>query len=576
MNLVWIACFVKLVVGEYDYIVVGGGTGGGTLATELAIKGFKTLLIEAGPDYYKANQSTPAFMGNSAEDEAISFGFEVKHYDNGVNYFYPRAGVLGGCTTHNEMISIYPNTRDFELMQKLTGDGTWAEKNMRQYFRRLEKNQFRIRPKDQDHGFMGWMSNSYIDFLTQLKLDSNLVSFTLAMVGNPFYDVNGRDERGRLNSDREARVFVPQAVDFVSKTRANFPKYIKSIQKKYPLDVWTDTFVTKLVFQGTTAVGVEYKKGRYLYRASPLSSDANRKNASPGTIRAKKEIILAGGTFNTPQILMLSGIGDKQHLSEFNIPVVADVPGVGRNMMDRYEIPIVNRYNSTFALLKGCQFKSSSKDPCFREFLNHTGPYTSNGAISGKLQKSNPSLREPDLFILNTLSDFHGYYHGFAKNIQQRTDSSTHLILKARTSNTNGQVKLLSSDPFDVPDINFRFFSDGESDLDILVQALKQERSFIKRNIFVPYEEVFPGNHIQTNKELRKYIKDTSWGHHACCTAKMGTSDDPLAVVDAKFRVREVENLRVVDMSIFPQIPAFFPATYVHMMAMKAADDITS
>ncbi|KAJ9079670.1 hypothetical protein DSO57_1033056 [Entomophthora muscae] len=558
------------VLADYDYIVVGSGPGGGTLATELALKGFKTLLIEAGPRYFQANQSTPAFQARASEDPATTFDFNVKHYDNNARYFYPRAGVLGGCSIHNAMISVYPNARDFKLMQTITGDEAWSEPNMRKYFKRMERNQYTT---SQNHGYGGWLSTSYINFLRQLRLDANLLDFLAAVIGGIFYDLNGKDRNG-LNTDKEANVFVPQAVDTARYTRANFQKYMRNVESKTRLDIWTNTFVTKVLFKGKVAVGVEYRKGRYLYKASPLSTDANRRRASKGSVMAS-EVIISAGTFNTPQLLMLSGIGPKEHLESFNIPVVADVAGVGRNMMDRYEIPIVIQYQAKFNLLKACKFTPTEEDPCYREFIQtSTGPYTSNGVVSGKLVKSNKSLREPDLFILNALSDFHGYYRGYSKNLARRLDSSTRLILKAHTSNTNGQVKLQSNDPFDVPDINFHSFSDGDRDLNILVNALKNERNFLKRNILVKYKELHPGPRIKTNQQIRSYIKDTAWGHHACCTAKMGTPDDPDAVVDAKFRVRGIKNLRVVDMSIFPKIPGYFPAVYLHMMAMKAADDI--
>ncbi|KAJ9073562.1 hypothetical protein DSO57_1014952 [Entomophthora muscae] len=550
---------VFAVVAEYDYIVVGSGPGGGTLATELAIKGFKTLLIEAGPHHFEANQSTPAFQARASEDPNTAFEFQVNHYTNDTLYFYPRAGVLGGCSVHNAMITVYPNTRDFKLMQDITDDANWSEQNMRSHFRRMENNQYMPNWLSFDHGFKGWFKTSYVNFLVQLKMDPALVNLFISVMGNPFYDLNGRGYFG-LNTDSEARVFVPQAIDKTSYTRTNFPKYIYEVSKKHPLTVWTDTFVTKVLFEGNVAVGVEYKKGKYLYKASPLGSEENRQKAITGTVNAKREIILSGGTFNTPQILMLSGIGDQDHLQEFEIPVVSHVPGVGRNMMDRYEISIVSQYEDEFNVVKGCQFTPSSGDPCYKEYIEkRTGPYTSNGLISGQLKKSNPNLKEPDLFILNSLSDFHGYHNGYSKNVPKTLNSSTRLILKAHTNNTNGHVKLLSSNPFDVPDINFHSFSDGDSDLNILVHAIRAEREHLRESIFIPHKELYPGDHVQTDEEIRQYIKANAWGHHACCTAKMGTPDDPTAVVDAKFRVRGVKNLRVVDMSIFPKIPGYFP-----------------
>ncbi|KAJ9084834.1 hypothetical protein DSO57_1020013 [Entomophthora muscae] len=256
----FIMLHILKVATSYDYIVVGSGPGGGTLATELAIKGFNTLLIEAGPDYFQANQTTPAFHAKASEDPAISFDFQVKHYDNDVSYFYPRAGVLGGCSVHNTQISVYPNSRDFKLMQRITGDDGWSEINMRSYFTRFEGNQYLFPLLHPDHGYDGWFKTSYISFLVQLKLDPVLVNFIAGVIGNPLFDLNGKSFTG-LNTDKEARVFIPQSIDKTRFTRTNFPKYIRSVARNHPLTIWTDTFVTKVLFNGTTAVGVEYKKG---------------------------------------------------------------------------------------------------------------------------------------------------------------------------------------------------------------------------------------------------------------------------------------------------------------------------
>ncbi|KAI0218346.1 hypothetical protein L0F63_006075, partial [Massospora cicadina] len=563
------------VICNYDYIVVGGGTGGGTLATELAIKGFKTLLIEAGPEYYTANQTTPAFYANASEDPATLFDFDVKHYNNDARYFYPRASALGGCSVHNAMVAVYPNSRDFELMRQITGDDEWAEKNMRKYFKRLEGNQYLSRLLNPDHGFDGWFKTSYINYLIQLKLDPMVLNYILATIGNPLFDLNGKDAFG-LNTDKESKPFIPQSVNKKGYTRANFPGYIRSIAKQYPLDIWTNTFVTRVLFDGNVAVGVEYKKGRYLYKASPLSSDYNRKSATHGIVMANKEIIISGGTFNTPQILMLSGIGDKHHLTEHGIPVVSHVPGVGRNMMDHYEISIVNKYPRDFELTKNCKFTPTDDDPCYQEYLiKRTGPYTSNGILSGQLRKSSSRLTEPDLFVMDGLVDFHGYFRGYSKVIAETHRATTRLILKAHNNNTKGRVKLLSTDPFEVPEINFHYFSDGNSDLNILVDAIKVQRKLLKA-IIVPHAEYHPGEDVQTNEEIRRHIKAKAWGHHACCTAKMGPPTDSMAVVDSKFRVRGVAKLRVVDMSIFPRIPGYYPVIYTHMMALKAAKDIVA
>ncbi|KAJ9084462.1 hypothetical protein DSO57_1024143 [Entomophthora muscae] len=600
----WLSVLVCGVLGSFDFIVVGSGPGGGSVAVSLAKKGFKTLLMEAGPDAYNTNNSVPVFHAKASEDSGVTFDYSVQHNAGEPGVFYPRVGALGGCSIHNAMLAVYPNSRDFETMKRITGSNSWDERNMRRYFKALEKQMYRhnllpdelqrnttqeisqmlgipmetlmalmpLTPNPNDHGSDGWLTTSPINLLRQLALDPALAELLPTVLGDPAIDMNGYTPQGKLWSDQEGRMFIPQSVDPTSFTRANFPAHLKETATKYPLTIWTDTFVTKVLFKNTTAVGVEYVQGKHLYRASPLAS--NEPNNLPRkTIAASMEIILSAGAFNTPQLLMLSGIGDKSHLASFNIPLVSDVWGVGRNLMDRYEIPIVLKYPQPFSAIENCTFSPTLSDPCYRAYLNRKGPYISNGIFSGQLKKSSQHLTEPDLFIGSVLSDFHGYFRGYAQHFASHPEAFTKLLLKARTQNSFGEIHLLSPDPFDTPSINFHSFEEGDADLEILTKALQHERKLLQ-SLASPHTELYPGPQVQTDDEVREYIRTNAWGHHACCTARIGPDSDMKAVLDPQFRVRGVQRLRVIDASAFPEIPGLFPVLYLHMFAMKAADTV--
>jgi choline dehydrogenase len=169
---------------------------------------------------------------------------------------------------------------------------------------------------------------------------------------------------------------------------------------------------------------------------------------------------------------------------------------------------------------------------------------------------------------------FHGYYPGYSKEVERTKNFLTWMVLKAHTENRAGLVRLKSADPRDRPDIDFRYFDDeagAQRDLDALVKGFEFVRSVSKHNSAIK-NEVIPGSDITSDAQIREFIQDNAWGHHASCSNPMGKASDPNAVVDSEFRVIGTENLRIVDASVFPRIPGFFIVTPVYMIAEKAAD----
>ena len=268
------------------------------------------------------------------------------------------------------------------------------------------------------------------------------------------------------------------------------------------------------------AVGVEYLRGERLYRASAKPSDGGERRE----LRASREVILAGGAFNTPQLLMLSGIGARADLERHGIAVKVDLPGVGKNLQDRYEAGVVHRMNfEEWALFRDAKFDSS--DPQFQRWqTKRDGPYITNGAVLTLFKKSAPERPLPDLFCMALLGRFDGYYPGYSRQFAEHLNYLTWAVLKAHTNNCAGEVTLRSADPRDTPEINFRYFQDGtpdhEQDLDSVVDGIKFVRKMTAHleSIGVIADEESPGKQVESDADLRDYVRHTAWGHHASCS----------------------------------------------------------
>ncbi|TPX12720.1 uncharacterized protein E0L32_000897 [Thyridium curvatum] len=616
----------------YEYIVVGSGAGGGPLAARLALAGHKTLLIEAGDDQgANPNYTVPAYSAKASEDETMAWNFFVRHYaddqrqardykttyetPDGGEYtglsppagstmkgtLYPRTGTLGGCTAHNALVAVYPYESDFEYIASMTGDASWNPANMRKYFKRLEHNKYS--PLSPGHGHDGWLSTETAPLSIPLK-DPQLLSLFLGgafALGNLTHSIFNLATLliGDANADTERRDKTPGFYQVPLSSsggkRVGSRDFVVSVRdatnrdgsKKYPLDVRLQSHVTNVIFDQSVkpprATGVEFLDGAYLYRASPRSKNAGP--GTPGTASASREVIISGGTYNSPQILKLSGVGPAAELQKFNIPVIADLPGVGTNLQDHYEVAVQGHPPKDFSALKGCTFSVNGQpDPCLdrwnRPFLGDRGTYASGGFGVTMLYPSSVTANgDYDTFIFGGPINFRGYFPTYSLNVTSRHDWYTWAILKGHPRNTAGTVTLRSADPLDMPDITYNYFDtgsgDANADLKAISEAIKLARDAFKRQL-VPVTEVLPGSQVQSQEDVEQYIKDTAWGHHASSTCPIGADGDPMAVLDSKFRVRGVTGLRVVDASVYPRIPGTFTAVSTYMVGEKAADDILS
>ncbi|KAJ2997901.1 hypothetical protein NUW58_g478 [Xylaria curta] len=403
--------------------------------------------------------------------------------------------------------------------------------------------------------------------------------------------------------DRDtAKMFarLPEAMDNVNYRRSSPRDYVYDTvtaknadgSKKYPLDVALHTLVTKVTFANKTcrgkpkANGIEYLFGQSLYRADPRST--NTDTGKPGSVKATKEVIVAGGAFNSPQILKLSGVGPKEELKKFGIPVVLDLPGVGTNLQDRLEVSVNAQFPTNFTRILDCTFLAVEEDPCWTQYADTRnkgaakGAYASSGNYFGGFWTSSYSEDgEQDLWIGGFPGTFNGFFPGYSSNAATATFKNywSWLVLKAHTRNRAGTVKLQSANPRDVPIITFHTLYEGlpkeeaDKDANALVEGIRMAQSFYANTPNVDGLPVqwWPPVNYTSDADLHEWVTEEAWGHHASCSNPIGADNDPMAVLDSKFRVRGADGLRVVDASVFPKIPGTFIALPVILAAEKAS-----
>jgi choline dehydrogenase len=640
--------------GPFDYIVVGSGAGGGPLAANLARNGFRVLLIEAGDDPGKLDvYKTPVFHARSTEHPDMRWDYFVEHYSDQEKFsadiqdskfekaqadrnvgsiFYPRAGALGGCTSHNALIFVYPHASDWNHISEMVGDTSWNADNMRRYLRIVETCHY-APLGDQDHGVSGYLNVSKTDVKVSLS-GALMTARLLRLISSTVMAFNGTNSilggltgllsfmNRDLNSlDTEQSqgagpAMIPMCTD--GHARSGPREYISQTAAQFKnLTVMTNALVSKVLFDDAPgpdgklrATGVEILLGKKLYRADrdPIN------NAPTQTIQrlATREVIVAAGAFNTPQLLKLSGIGPKEELAQFKIPVKVDLPGVGTNLQDRYEVAVIGGLERDLELLDRCTFNpdDGDADPCLKDWhAGKTNLYTTNGGLVAVTLKSpfqqSGSEGDPDLFCFAVPGKFKGYYLDYSKDALAATDQNgkridgqadhhhlSWLILKGHTRNEKfGTVTLRTADPRDTPKINLRYFGDkrtgeisaaAQNDLNAVVHGVKFVRQinelcaadgFSLGEAFT-FDEDARLKSASSDEEIAEFVRKEAWGHHASCTCPIGSASDPNAVLDPNFLVRQTSNLRVVDASVFPRIPGFFIVSAIYMISEKATDVI--
>ncbi|KAF2474943.1 alcohol oxidase [Lindgomyces ingoldianus] len=624
----------------YDYIVTGSGPGGGTIATNLARHGYSVLLVEAGDDQ-SADIGTQilSFYGGNGP---VKWDFFVRHSDDlertkkynlltwkladgsywvgreppekdakMMGVYYPRGATLGGSAIVNAAATWLPSDSDWDYFDRGVGDGIWSGKDMRKIFERIEHNNY-LEPGAPGHGFKGWLQTNNaekIDYPTSsLKLvilqaalkiigkDPSKVIDYLTSDGN-YLDAERDKAEGLFglpfHAEKNWKRFSPR--DYIFATRN---ETTANGTQKYQLHLQLRSLATKVLFEEVCghshgkpkAIGVEYLEGTAMYKGDSRFNPAAKGRI--GQAFARKEVIVSGGTFNSPQLLQLSGIGPKALLQKYNISVIADLPGVGRNLQDNYEMPVVGHAKTNMTTPVNTTGPACTQgapgDPCVDLWRQGKGPYAHAGQNAwGLLLKSKHSLDgERDTFIFSTGGG--AAFRGFAPPTNQpSTDPPTTFswsTVKIHPQNTAGVIQIKSNNPQDMPDINFNHFVEG-ADTDLA--AILDTVAFGRKAFFgteapvgqvTPVEPPCPAADIQQDGYCKDPTPDREWiqnqifGHHPTSSCAVGPDSNPLAVLDTRLRVRGVERLRVVDASAFPRCPGAFPAVATYMLSEKASD----
>ncbi|KAI8667145.1 hypothetical protein NCS56_00849800 [Fusarium sp. Ph1] len=631
----------------YDYIVVGSGPGGGPLASNLARAGFKTLLLEAGDDESADPNSQVLAWGRAIGiAENLSWSFWVRHYDddeltkqyqhlvwrlpNGdlwvgpgstapsgaemVGVQYPRGATLGGSSIVNAGLTVLPSDSDWEYIEKLTGDASWNPHHMRSLFVKLERNHYLPRGTP-GHGFDGYletnMGNGSV-FLSSPQATEIFGAMASEADQNPkdLSKLLGTDPN-QLSPDRDHKTGLSGLSFHANSTwgrysaRERVLDTIRTVDKKgkrkYRLDLRLNSYATKVLFNKPKAgsipraIGIEYLEGKSIYQGDLRYSSSN--NATVRQVYATREVILSGGSFSTPQLLLLSGVGPAADLKALKIPVVVDLPGVGRNMQDHNEIGVIGEagQNIDFDAAPGfprsrCTW-GAPNDPCYTLFLQGTGPYTEPGLNSDVtfIKTNYTTTGERDVAIFSGPFGFRGMWPATPGQswLDPHNTWGIHGV-HMHGKNRAGYLKLLSSDPTALPEINFRHFSSEGTGEDLA--ALKEFVAWGRRAFSRVTAPVAPVNITwppcsgvvlangscsdATNDE--DFIRQNTFGHHVTGTCSIGSNSDKDAVLDSKFRVRGVSGLRVVDASAFPRAPGAFPILATYMLSEKAAETILS
>ncbi|KAK2739362.1 GMC oxidoreductase [Colletotrichum kahawae] len=606
----------------YDYIVIGSGPGGGPLASSLARAGFSTLLLEAGGDE-SHDIGTALANGGYALTASNSWGFWVRHHadaavelrknqltwrsPNGtfwvgsgarappgaelMGVYYPRGATIGGSAVVNAMGTLLPSDADWDHVANITGDESWGHENMRWMFEKVEKNNYL--PQDtHGHGFHGILETNMGNGTQYLPFPGLLEVYTaqirsLGLDPEKVIEMLGSDPN-YLADDRDI------TEDYIFETIAAKNEYGSA---KYPLTLSPTSLATRVLFKDgedekPKAVGVEYLKGPSTYGADP------RRNASAPveTERAfaSREVIISGGTFNSPQLLQLSGIGNRQDLEALGIKVVADLPGVGRNLQDNQEFPVVGQAQVNFTAIPNPSEPTCAKgmpnDPCYELWKQGLVPYMRPGFNSNVLlMRSNHSVNgERDIFVFSVQG---GAFRGFWPDVNQpelfgTLNTSGFSTVKINPQNGAGYLKLRSADPTEPPKINFHLYQEGaETDLGALADVAAWGRR-VMSDVEGPWGPLEPAeppcSKIGSDGRCedgdgtsdKEWIRAQTFGHHPSGTCAIGPAEDDMAVLDSRFRVHGVDGLRVVDASVFPRAPGAFPLIATFMVSQKASDVI--
>ena len=524
---------------EYDYVIVGAGSAGCVLANRLSADGkHSVLLLEAGPKDSHLWIHIPLGYAKLFKEKSVNWMYQTEPEPglNGRQVFQPRGKVLGGSSSINGLLYVRGQHEDYDRWRQ-RGNAGWGYEDVLPYFKKSEDQQ---RGGDQYHGSGGPLPVS--DWRHADPLSEAFVK-AAAEVGIPTNpDFNGERQEG-------AGFF--QTTTRLGRRASTAVAYLRPALKRPNLQVETAALAQRILFEGRRAKAVEY-----------------RQEGSVRVAKARREVLISSGAYNSPQLLQLSGVGPAELLKQHGINVVLDAPGVGNDLQDHMQVRVVTRCAQRVTLNDVVNHPLRKIMAGLRYAALRQGPLTIAAGTSGAFFKTDPRLATPDIqihflpFSTDKMGEKLHSFSGFSASVCQLRPES------------RGSLKIRSADPSVPPEIRINYLA-TETDRTAFVEGFKILRKILAAPALKAYcvEEVDPGSDVTSDADILEFCRRTgSTVYHPTSTCRMG--NDPLAVVDQRLKLRGIDGLRVVDASVMPDLMSGNTNAPTIMIAEKASDMI--
>jgi choline dehydrogenase len=522
---------------EADFVIVGAGSAGCVMATRLSEDpSTRVVLLEAGGEDRNRWIHIPLGYGKTFADSSVNWCYEAEPDAgaNGRRIFWPRGKVLGGSSSINGMVYIRGQHEDFDLWRQFGNTG-WSSTDVLPYFKRA---QHQVRGASEFHSTGGPLCVS--DTSEHHPICEAFIAGAMEL---------GYERNDDFNGAKQDGVGYHQTTTRNGKRCSTAVGYLHPVRNRPNLRVVTGALAEKILFEGKRAVGVAF-----------------REYGQPRTVRAAREVILCGGAVNSPQLLLLSGVGPADQLAQFDIPIVHELRGVGQSLQDHYSAPIKLKCRLPITVNDVMQSNVKKLKVGLQYYLFRTGPLTMAAGPAALFVRTRQELATPDVkisvapFSSDKLQDGLHPWSGFGLTVYQLRPES------------RGEIRLKSANPADPPAMLPNYLA-TETDRRAIVDGLKIGRRILATSPMGRYvsEEYQPGPSVTTDEQLLLHARNTgNTVFHPTSTCKMGV--DAMAVVDPELRVYGIEGLRVVDASIMPTVISGNTNAATIMIGEKAAD----